>query len=182
MRSLLLLLTFILALPASVSAYGIGIGFPFYKVVGYGPDLSTNYSEHFLTLQVAFPIKPKLAIGVLAEGIYSEFEREGAGREVGSATQIPISFLAYYYPLEGVFNPYFLGHIGPVILQEEFIEGPSSTSSFSVGPGMGLGVGVSMRWPVTPFLEGRCAGGLPNGDRITSTALCLASVGLSISF
>lgn len=164
-------------------AIGIGFGYPVYNSVDFGPDIKETRSYNPLAIAIAFPLNPKVSLGLVIDGYDSEVEvARPTGKHLTNVRAFPVGILAHYYPLEGVFQPYFLGHIGPVFVTETFTEGLDESTNNTVGPNLGFGAGAALSWPVTPFVELRCQKGYPDGDRVGHFGACGAIVGLGISF
>lgn len=179
----LLLVLLLASAPQTAQAAGIGISIPLFEAVGYSPDRGVQSTSRPAALNVAFPIKKNVAVGVAIDAYVAEFDRDTRGKDLRDSFALPVGFLAQYYPLEGKFNPYFMGQIGPVFLHENAEDDAGATSSgFHVGPHLGFGVGAAMRWPVTPLAEFRCIGAFPAGEYITNMYVCGVTAGLAVSF
>jgi hypothetical protein len=179
----LLVLGFLSFTVAEARAAGIGVSIPLATAVSYNPDHGLDSTSRPLALNVSFPIKKNVAIGLLVDAYQSRFARNTVGDDLTESYAVPIGFLAEYYPLEGKFNPYFLGHIGPLFFSESIVDdADDSRSAFNVGPHLGFGVGASMRWPVTPLAEVRCMAGFPAGEFVSNMYVCGITAGLAVSF
>ncbi len=168
---------------ATAFAMGIGFGYPIYNSLDFGPDITETDTFNPLAIAIAFPVNPKVSVGVAIDWYESEVGVPNpTGKHLTKVRAFPIGVLAHYYPLEGVFQPYFLGHIGPVFVKETFSEGTHKSTNNTIGPNLGFGAGASLSWPVTPFAELRCQKGFPDGDRVSLFGACGAVIGLGISF
>jgi hypothetical protein len=187
MRFWLLVLALVLAGPLAARAdggFGLTLGYTFPVYEHLGPSLDIRASQVQAALQAAFEIKPKLSLGVLVSVRQHQIAVPAgvSGEYLDAVAVIPVNALAYYHPLEKMFDPYLVGQIGPVVTNEQYRDGSRLTTRWAVGPMLGFGVGVDLRLPVSPLLEARCELGLPAGDRVKNLALCGATVGILVGF
>lgn len=186
--SALVLFVLVLALPAAARADAdLALSFSLAHYVDYAPGIDEQSTSRPFAFQFAYRIRPKVALGIAAEAFQSQVDSSvKGGKRLDEVTAIPISIAGYYYPLDGTFNPYLVGLIGPVIATEHFTEDVNGetvdSSASAIGPMIGFGTGIAFRWPVTPLAEVRCQLGFPDGERVSQLTTCGLSVGVGMSF